>query len=400
MRMIRKVFRDDKGFVLPTALLLLVLGGLLVVPSLYLLQTTLKSNQVVDIKTAGVYAADAGIEDALWKYVNDVDPFVDNDIYTLEDEYGNDLLLNNMTVEVEMTDNATYRDGTLYTIKSVAKLNGVVKAEIEACPFIAGDFAWVFNNAIISPGTVNIDNNCSITGNVTWGTDLIIGNGVTIDGDIIHQTSWGNWPLPDQLSWFYLSQVDTSNGYTGTVIDVSAYQDPNNPYIIGSGNPLSLYRQGNLTIMGNNGYARLDGTLYVTGVLAIEQGCTLDLNGQAIFCDKNSVQPEDYVIRFKPGAIVKGPGCIVARGSIQFQPTIGSGSDDFIFIMSVDWETYMAPNGTFYGCLAGDAEVDLQPGCAIEWVPPPMGEEALNFPGSNDSNSGRVGVSLITYSVK
>ena len=49
------------------ALILLVVGGLILGPLLGLMSTGLAAGQVYEKKTAELYAADAGIEDALWK---------------------------------------------------------------------------------------------------------------------------------------------------------------------------------------------------------------------------------------------------------------------------------------------------------------------------------------------
>lgn len=57
--------RGQKGQALPVVLILLVLGGLLIVPTLSYASTSLKGHQVSEVKTKGIYAADAGIENAL-----------------------------------------------------------------------------------------------------------------------------------------------------------------------------------------------------------------------------------------------------------------------------------------------------------------------------------------------
>lgn len=50
---------------MPIVLILLVIGGLLIVPTLNYASTSLKGHQVVETKTKGIYANDAGVEDAL-----------------------------------------------------------------------------------------------------------------------------------------------------------------------------------------------------------------------------------------------------------------------------------------------------------------------------------------------
>jgi len=56
---------------LPIVLILLALGGLLIAPALGYASTTLKVDQMHEQKMAALYAADAGIEDAMHKIVTD-----------------------------------------------------------------------------------------------------------------------------------------------------------------------------------------------------------------------------------------------------------------------------------------------------------------------------------------
>ena len=78
-----------------------------------------------------------------------------------------------------------------------------------------------------------------------------------------------------------------------------------------------------------------------------------------------------------------GVGAIVAIGDIHFAPQVTSDPDDFIFILSSEGTIFMNPQGDFYGSLAGDIEVQLQPGCSVIWRSP-EGDE-VGFPdGSID----------------
>jgi hypothetical protein len=65
--------RDEKGYVLITVLILLVVGGLILTPLLGLMSTGLLAGQVYEKKMQEYYAADAGIEDALWKIQHGID---------------------------------------------------------------------------------------------------------------------------------------------------------------------------------------------------------------------------------------------------------------------------------------------------------------------------------------
>ena len=51
-------------------MILVLVGGLIIVPLLGFMSTGLIVGQVFEKKMAGLYAADAGIEDAMWKLLN------------------------------------------------------------------------------------------------------------------------------------------------------------------------------------------------------------------------------------------------------------------------------------------------------------------------------------------
>ena len=62
---IKKAIRDESGKVLILALILLVVGGLIMGPLLGLMGTGLAAGRVYENKTSQLYAADAGLEDAI-----------------------------------------------------------------------------------------------------------------------------------------------------------------------------------------------------------------------------------------------------------------------------------------------------------------------------------------------
>jgi len=70
-RRLIKTIKSESGQALPIVLILLVLGGLLIAPCLSYASTNLNSGRVVEKNIYGLYAADAGIEDALWRLKND-----------------------------------------------------------------------------------------------------------------------------------------------------------------------------------------------------------------------------------------------------------------------------------------------------------------------------------------
>lgn len=57
----------ESGQAMLAVLALMVLGGFLVIPALNFASTSLKTTNMFEKKLDGLYAADAGVEDALWK---------------------------------------------------------------------------------------------------------------------------------------------------------------------------------------------------------------------------------------------------------------------------------------------------------------------------------------------
>jgi hypothetical protein len=79
-----------------------------------------------------------------------------------------------------------------------------------------------------------------------------------------------------------------------------------------------------------------------------------------------------------------------------------TGGQEFIFLMSVKCTTNLKPGGSFYGTIAGNTTVNLQPGCFINLVGLPE-EKELEFPAAGGpSGPGPSGNSapLLNYNIQ
>lgn len=74
IRFLNQIINDEKGQALPIVLALLVLGGLMVAPTLNYAATTLNGGRIIEEGVDGLYAADAGVEYALWCLENAISP--------------------------------------------------------------------------------------------------------------------------------------------------------------------------------------------------------------------------------------------------------------------------------------------------------------------------------------
>ncbi len=70
---LNKLIRDEKGQTLILAMILMLVGALIIAPLLGFMSTGLIAGQALEERMDELYAADAGIEDALYKIVNNDD---------------------------------------------------------------------------------------------------------------------------------------------------------------------------------------------------------------------------------------------------------------------------------------------------------------------------------------
>jgi len=70
-RKLKELGRDEKGQALILVVILMLLGSVIIASLLGFMSTGLLAGQVFEKKMNGLYAADAGVEDALWKILND-----------------------------------------------------------------------------------------------------------------------------------------------------------------------------------------------------------------------------------------------------------------------------------------------------------------------------------------
>jgi len=115
---LNKLIREERGQALIIAVILLLVGALIITPLLGFIGTGLIVGQVFEEKMDGLYAADAGIENACWKLKNG-----DSPACNLTD-------VNGMDVTVEQIGYEETGVVKLYTLQSTAYLAGELKAEI------------------------------------------------------------------------------------------------------------------------------------------------------------------------------------------------------------------------------------------------------------------------------
>ncbi len=100
------------------ALILLLLGAVAIVPTLSLATTNLKATQETDQRTREIYAADAGVNDALWYLQSDNRTKIINPTLTWPQQYWLSDNVNNKNVSVNINKTWLLKDLPGYTMPS------------------------------------------------------------------------------------------------------------------------------------------------------------------------------------------------------------------------------------------------------------------------------------------
>ena len=386
----KNVIREESGKILILVLVLLVVGGLLLGPLLGLMSTGLASGQVYEKKASELYAADTGVEEALWHIGNPnavTDEFFvagnETDLSMLYDAlYGLDGVwadgINGKTVEVWVLTKAKGPAGGTYRVTSIGTTPGDSSTTIEAWIDYMPAF-W--GNAITTPGTIDLKQGSTADGD-TAGT--LVGQG-TVTGEPRGPWNRALWPRIGDLQQFYLNPALPERTGCSGLVDVAAEASVG-PWEFTGGGTVSIRS----SVQGFE--AQLAGTIYVSGSnsklrIADEPGqpFLLDLNCQTIFVEGEGTGSGQQAALLIPQDVrIRGSGVIIAVGDIIFWPDMTfAGPDDFIFLMSLNGTIKARPSGTFYGSMAAWESVEIQSGTMglVSRTEPPIAElEFLSDP--------------------
>lgn len=369
----RNLSRDEKGAALILALLLLLIGGLISAALLGYMGSGILVGEVHERRTAELYAADAGVEDAIWWIYHQDEwegdwPCNANSppaAYIITNTDGGVAEVNDKRVEVTIG----YADSRAYNITSTSITEGgthtTIQAYVYGCSFP--------DNAITAKEDVALGNNVYVEGWIQYGENLDTKPNAEFDPDKTIDEVYTNWPSSGDLYNYYYSTYisdEIFDEYYSQDREIDASTTPS----VGS-----IYCDANLDFMSSENNVKkeltLGGTIYVNGNLDIgktdqAKDFILNLNGQTIFCEG------DIYVTGKTEII--GSGSIIAKGNIHFEPNF-TCSDDYIlllalegnlefwptgdftgFVMSIDAQVDFKPGGIFKGSVAGDVIVDLE----------------------------------------
>jgi len=365
------------------ALIMLLVSLLIVTPLLAHMGTGLMAGQVYERRMAELYAADAGVEDAMWKIQHEVDEVKNLDEYTCDPDWSysyNVSDVNGKSLEVTITfaNNMTYRVVSTATGDgSGTEIEAYVTAESKY-----GDYSGIMGNVLTSPGEFYCPNpptpcTCEELAEIV---EPGCGEENGPESNYIDP-----WPKAAELLEFYGDDVEGLEPYGLDTIDLDGVDQWLEP----------LYRDGELDIQNSDNTEatlNLTGTVYITGNTSIGKtgkDFTLALNNQTIFVESNSTGDGKQALKIGDRVTLIGPGVIVAIGDIYFSPKgQGGGEENPIFVMSVEGTTQLQPGGDFYGSIGGGVQAELKPGNQIIYANEGFGD--LNF---------LIGIQVLIYSL-
>ena len=280
--------KGERGYTLVLVLIFMLLGFLIIAPLLAYMSTGLMTGMVFERKTNELYAADAGVEDALWQIMQDVPalPKEGDLAYSYNISPVND---KNVDVDVEHIE-TRYAQLTyvLYKVTSMASANGhstTIESYIEVAksPFGAA--------IVVQDGGVKLEGT-TVTGSI-WANGEVELESSTVTGEIRENYS-PEGGYPDLNTTWYVEQA----------------KGPEDIYV----------HDGDMTLGAGN---HVLGPAYIDGYLKIEEAATVQLNGIVYVTGKTLTGGK--AIHIEADATITGSGTedslalIAEQGNIKIE---------------------------------------------------------------------------------
>lgn len=191
---LRKRMRAEEGKVLVLVLAMLVVGGLVLAPLLGLGSTGLASGEVYERRAAELYAADAGVEDAIWKLQNpDVSELPHKECGDTPWTHSYSMpRVNDKTLSVtidylvgglfKITSTATTDDGSSTTVLSYLEANYEGSEDGPVYDLVLEEGGQY--DGTIKDQSVYSDGDLHVTENIEGGAVVYVVGDLTVDGNI------------------------------------------------------------------------------------------------------------------------------------------------------------------------------------------------------------------------
>ena len=276
----RRLIRGEKGYILIAALLVLVVVGLISGPVLSYMVSGLKAGHVFETGAAELYAADAGVEDAVLK----IEEGIGLCLYESKHYPTTNVNGKSVDVTVTLTNNVT---GTLtYKITSIAVTDAggntaglgshtTVESYLQFTPGAELD---IFSGALASETSIDLGKDSEVYGDIYHCGPF--DNSTAVNDDWVDK---GCAPFPE---------TDQNNAFAEAFKDEASKEGTH-------------YGDMNIDSSGTQDL----GPIYITGNLNINKDATIDLKGVvyvggSIYCEKELG--------------ITGTGSLVAEGYIKF----------------------------------------------------------------------------------
>jgi len=264
----KNLVRNEKGAALILALILLLIGGLISAALLNHMGSGIIAGEVHERRTAELYTADAGVEDAIWKLQHGEVPVCPANpeewSYNIFDINGKSLQVSIEYLPEEGTFKITSTAATDDESGTAAiDSNTAIEAYIEAVTFD------LLSGALVSSGDIAFHKDCTVTGDVYYVGEIIGKDYTHTDGDEI-QIPLSVFPTQEQNDAFAQQFEDEAlaggiYGENGGNMDISENQDLGPIYIPGN---LDISKEVTINLEGVvyvEGYIKCEKTLSITG---------------------------------------------------------------------------------------------------------------------------------------
>ena len=324
-----KLIRDEKGAALIVALILLLIGGLISASLLSYMGSGLIVGEVYDTRTAELYAADAGVEDAVWKIQHQgqvegawpCNPSSPPFIYSITD-------VNGKKVQVSVE----YVDGGIYRITSIAITNdggdtAAIASSTAVETYVQAMSFDLLGGAIVSSGDVTFHKDCAVTGDVYYVGEITGAEYELLDGDEI-QVPPSVFPTQEQNEAF-AQQLEEE------ALDGGAYDENDGNMDINTSQNLGpIYVPGNLDI-SNGVTINLEGVVYVKGYIKCDKTLTITGTGSLV------AEGDIYLSKLADYTVTGDSIIMSLNGDITLKKS--DSADE----LSIEAFIY-APNGTIF----------------------------------------------------
>ena len=396
---VTKLIKKQDGHIFLLTLVLLALGGLMLLPVLSFMGTGIKVSELHEEEMLSLYAADAGIEDALY-VLQYQSPDISAFPYTgnISDINGNHV---EYTIELELVgeDTQSYKitsdamdvlSGSVTTVEVYIKVTEIYSAY----GVLALDGDINFGGGVEMGDQSGLATNIHANGNIDGGASITTVSGnATATGTIDHINVTGDYTITENVDYEVTVDIDTS-------VNSSYYQDAWG----------GSYYGGDLTVTN---YTTL-GPAYIAGNLTIKNGGTVNLTGHVWVRDSVIIKGAiDSTAVASENTSVEDMYAVISEDDIDFSGTPDVGSDGhYIFFISLYpgttndpainvggggeiWAILYAPYGHIDS--AGTAYIQ---GAAIGKSVRIQGNSPLNYPFPAQQNDNERQIDILSYIIK